>query len=189
MALKTLLNLGRFQKGKFYRLSRDIIESETGKATKKKQRSLPSGEKYRGKETSQESMFHMEEGRAGSSGHTSPEWGHFRCFAGNRGDLLWSGNIFNESITGDDFRQRKCWLIFFIWSPAAIGWGAGRSPETSRRAPLFPGWVNSQHRFANRKVKHKEGRDHARFKLDDPNSRVHISTITPWPQRVWEGEM
>lgn len=40
MALKTLLNLKHFHKGKFYRLARNIIGCGTGEAAGKRQRSL-----------------------------------------------------------------------------------------------------------------------------------------------------
>lgn len=124
----------------------------------------------------------MEEGCEESSGNTSPEWGHFRCFTGNQEDLISSGNIFNESITGDDFRQRKSCLIFLIWSPAGTGWGCREGPRTSRRTSFL------DEKTASPFCKHKEGRDHVSFKLSYQNSRVHISTIatSPWLQRPWE---
>ena len=137
MALKTFINLKHFQKGIFYRLAREHNRIWTWKSNWKEAKIIAFRREIMGKGDIPKECFHMEEGREESSGHTSPEWGHFRCFAGNQEDLISSGNIFNESITGDDFKQRKCCLIFLIWSPAGTGWGGGRSPGTSRRTSFL----------------------------------------------------
>lgn len=137
MAVKTFLNLKHFQKGKFYRLAREQNRIWNWESKWKEAEVTAFRREILGKGDIPKECFSYGRGRAESSGHTSPEWGHFRWFAGNQEDLIWSGNIFNESITGNDFTQRKCWLIFLIWSPAGTGRGAGRSPGISGKASFL----------------------------------------------------